>query len=80
VQRWVAPCNAALRFQARREKEKRMASKEVKRLRELRTLDALQTIHRLMDGKEWTPETFEQIADVLRDAGYRVRQPEEVQS
>lgn len=35
--------------------------------------DALLAIQELMDGVEWTPDTLDQIADILRDAGYRVR-------
>lgn len=30
-------------------------------------------IQGLMDGVEWTPETLERIAELLRRSGYRVR-------
>jgi len=38
--------------------------------------DALDWIHDLLDGQEWTPDTLNEIADILRRAGYTVRDPE----
>lgn len=34
---------------------------------------ALLAIQELLDGKEWSPDTLAEIADVLRLAGYPVR-------
>ena len=42
----------------------------------VRTLDA---IHKVLDGTYWSPETLEQIADLLRGAGYQIRSPEETE-
>lgn len=38
------------------------------------TLDA---IAEALDGKEWNAETLEQVASILRDAGYALREPKE---
>lgn len=35
--------------------------------------DALNAIATLMDGTQWTAETLEAIADVLKDVGYTLR-------
>lgn len=35
--------------------------------------DALLAIQELMDGVEWTADTHERIAAVMRSAGYRIR-------
>ena len=35
--------------------------------------DTLLAIQELLDGVEWTPQTFGDIADLMREAGYRVR-------
>jgi hypothetical protein len=37
--------------------------------------EALQAIHALMDGKEWSPDTLEAIAVVVRSAGLVIRDP-----
>lgn len=34
-------------------------------------------IQELLDGVEWTPETLEQIADLMRNNGYRIRDLDE---
>jgi hypothetical protein len=39
---------------------------------------ALDAIHACMDGTEWTPGTFDQIADILRESGYVIRDPGEL--
>lgn len=39
--------------------------------------DALLRIQELMDGVEWTPDTLQEIAEVLEQAGYRIRDTEE---
>lgn len=41
----------------------------------IRTLDA---IHKVLDGASWSPDTLEQIADLLRGAGYQIRSPEDI--
>lgn len=38
--------------------------------------EPLNKIHRLLDGKEWDSETLDQIAGVLREAGFVVKEPE----
>lgn len=35
--------------------------------------DALRLIQELLDDVEWTPDTLDEIAHILRAAGYRVR-------
>lgn len=35
--------------------------------------DIILRIQELMDGQEWSAETLEEIAELLREAGYRVR-------
>ena len=35
--------------------------------------EALLSIQELMDGVEWSPSTLDEIADIMRLAGYRVR-------
>lgn len=35
-------------------------------------------IHQRLDGSEWSSETCDEIADVLRHAGYTVRAPEDM--
>lgn len=35
--------------------------------------DAMLAIQELMDGVEWTPDTLDAIAVILREAGYKVR-------
>lgn len=35
----------------------------------------LHEIHDLLDGKEWSSNTMSEVADVLRRAGYSVREP-----
>lgn len=39
--------------------------------------DAMLAIQREVDGVEWTPDTLDRIAEILRAAGYQVRDPEE---
>lgn len=39
--------------------------------------DAMLAIQELMDGVEWTMDTLDAIADILRKAGYRVRDLED---
>ena len=39
------------------------------------TLQALNEIHALLDGKEWTCDTMEEIARVIRSLGYEIREP-----
>jgi len=38
----------------------------------------LRAIHKLVDVDEWTPETLENIAELLHGNGYKVRWMEEV--
>lgn len=33
---------------------------------------SLLAIQELMDGVIWTPDTLDRIADIMRDAGYRI--------
>src|SRR5439155_15080322 len=45
--------------------------------------EALLAIQELMDGVEWSPDTLDEIASVMRRAGYRIRDtdgidPEEI--
>lgn len=35
----------------------------------------LYDIHELMSGKEWSPDTLDQIAAVLRNAGFVIEEP-----
>ena len=39
--------------------------------------NALHRIQELLDGVEWTPDTLEAIADIVREAGYKVRDLED---
>lgn len=41
--------------------------------------DSLLAIHRLMDGVEWSPSTLDLVAEQLRSAGYRIREPGELE-
>lgn len=38
--------------------------------------EPLRDIHVLMDGEEWSPDTLNEIAAILRAAGFTVRGPE----
>lgn len=38
--------------------------------------EALLAIQELMDGVEWTPATLDEIADILIQAGYPIRDKE----
>lgn len=40
---------------------------------------SLQAIHALMDGKEWSANTLENIALVLTAAGFRIRDPNDAE-
>jgi len=42
----------------------------------VRTLEA---IHEVLDGTYWSADTLEQIADLLRGAGYQIRSPEDIE-
>ena len=42
-------------------------------------MDTLRAIVALLDGREWDGETCSDIADVLRDANYTVRDISEVE-
>lgn len=35
--------------------------------------DLLLAIQEKLDGVEWTPDTLEEIADLMHDHGYRIR-------
>lgn len=37
----------------------------------------LRAIARLLDGTEWEPETLEQIAEIVRAAGFEIRDPDD---
>lgn len=39
----------------------------------------LDEVFAILDGQEWNAEHFEAIADVLREYGYTVRDPDEVE-
>lgn len=52
--------------------EKRRAKREETR----RDLEALNDIHALLDGTEWGTETLDQIADILRETGREIREPD----
>ena len=41
------------------------------------TRDALDAIHAELDGKEWSSDTLDNIAAILRDAGYSIASPDE---
>lgn len=51
--------------------EKRAKLEDVKR-----DIQALNDIHALLDGTEWSNETLEQIAEILRESGREVREPD----
>lgn len=52
--------------------EKRRAKREEVQ----RDLEALNDIHSLLDGTEWDSDTLEQIADILRETGREIREPD----
>ena len=52
--------------------EKRRAKREEMQ----RDLEALNDIHSLLDGTEWGSDTLEQIADILRETGREIREPD----
>jgi hypothetical protein len=67
MRRWVAMSNA----------RKTPAEARADLRRELqRDLDALKDIHQLLDGKEWGSDTLEQIAEVIRETGREIREPD----
>jgi hypothetical protein len=35
--------------------------------------DAMDAIHRLLDGREWSPDTLDEIANIVRQTGREVR-------
>lgn len=37
--------------------------------------EALDAIHALVDGQEWSPDTLDAIAEALREAGYTISEP-----
>jgi hypothetical protein len=39
----------------------------------------VEAIHKVLDGRYWSPDTLEQIADLLRGAGYEIRSPEDIE-
>ncbi len=68
----------------RREKRKYQESpstrlkKSMKRKREKSTTkqrEAFRKIQKLMDRKEWNADTLDGIADIMRAAGYPIRDP-----
>lgn len=40
--------------------------------------EALQAIHALLDGQEWNANTMDAVASIVRQAGYIVRDPSDV--
>lgn len=38
----------------------------------------LQAIYKVLDGRDWIPDTLERIADLLPGAGYQIRSPEDI--
>ena len=38
----------------------------------VRQTEALDAMQRVLDGTEWSADTLDEIADILRDAGYTV--------
>lgn len=44
-----------------------------------RSLEAtVDQIHATMDGKEWSSNTLNEIAEILKTHGYHIRSPDEV--
>ena len=41
------------------------------------TREALAAIAQLLDRKEWDSDTLNAVADVIRSAGYQIRDPED---
>ena len=41
-----------------------------------RDLDALDDIHHILDGTEWGSDTLEQIAEIIRETGRKIREPD----
>lgn len=39
--------------------------------------EALDRIHKLLDGREWSADTLDAIADVVRSTGRVIREPQE---
>lgn len=51
---------------------------KVKILNGLLTVDLpLQEIHHIMDGKMWDTDTFQDIAEILTEAGFVIKEPKE---
>jgi uncharacterized FlgJ-related protein len=49
--------------------EKRRAKRENTR----RDIEALEAIHKLLDGTEWGTHTLEEIADIIQETGREIR-------
>ena len=45
----------------------------------LRPRETLDDIHSELDGTSWTPYTTERVAELLRRAGYDIREPDDVE-
>ncbi len=67
------------RLQAEAEQGSEQAQREADERRADLNESALDAIHAALDGKEWTPETPESIATILRAIGLPVRDVDELE-
>lgn len=68
------------RLQAEAEQGSEQAQRETDERRADLNESALDAIHTALDGQEWTPETPESIASILRAIGLQVRDVEELEA
>jgi hypothetical protein len=45
----------------------------------IKPVQALEAIRDILDGTEWSSDTAPLIAEVMRQAGYQIRDPSEVE-
>jgi hypothetical protein len=68
------------RLQAEGEEDNEQAQREADERRADLNQFALDAIHAALDGQEWTPETSESIASILRAIGLPVRDVDELEA
>lgn len=71
---------AILRIQSLQELRERIRTLANYNWTKKQKLDVAGAIAEMLDGKEWSVETLDEIADVLRAAGYQVRDVDEADS
>lgn len=45
-------------------------------LSDIKAIDTLDNIHAELDGTEWSSDTLEKVAFLIRAAGYKIREPQ----